>query len=126
EFASEHEGALVYGCWLFSHTNPSAAANGSRGCGGCCGAFAATAPIDTSCSVVGSAQQYQGSLRNGTAAAECIVGNTGGSIPAARWAASQIRANAAERPCLLRSASAAIDCTVSLSVSSRGSSLLQG
>ena len=51
-----------------SHTNPSAE-NPARSPPPATGSafFEATAPIETNCAFVGSAQQYQGSLKNGTA-----------------------------------------------------------
>src|SRR5437016_13835441 len=71
------------------------------------------APMETNWSRVGSAQQYQGSLRNGTPAWDgmdkliCGVGS-----PVAACAAFQILSNVAARDSFWRSAAAAISCTV--------------
>src|SRR5437762_12117729 len=82
--------------------------------------------METNWSRVGSAQQYQGSLRNGTPAWD----RAGGLIfradnPAATWAALETRSNAASRDSFCRSAAAAISCTVSLRASMRGSAFFQ-
>src|SRR2546430_2957477 len=85
------------------------------------------APMETNWSGVGSAQQYQGSLRNGTPAWEradklmCEAVN-----PAATCAAFQMRSNVASRDSFCCSAAAAISCTVSLRASRRGSAFFQG
>ena len=56
--------------------------------------------MGTNWSRVGSAQQYQGSLRYGTVAREASSGSADSSadLPAARLAARQIRSNVAARP----------------------------
>src|SRR5216684_1555409 len=92
-------------------------------CSGC--VFTAAPPIATNWSRVGSAQQYHGSLKNGTARPS-VTWSSGASIPAAKCAASQIRKNAAARDSFFRSASAAIPCTVSLSKSTRQSAFFHG
>src|SRR6266550_4418456 len=80
------------------------------------------APMETNWSRVGSAQQYQGSLRNGTPAWDRVGGLIfGADNPAAAWAALQMRSNVAGRDSFCRSAAAAISCTVSLRASMRRS-----
>src|SRR5207249_11349863 len=84
------------------------------------------APMATNWSRVGSAQQYQGSLRNGTPAWDRVGGLIfGADNPAAAWAALQMRWNVAGRDSFCRSAAAAISCTVSLRASMRGSAFFQ-
>src|SRR5271154_1646728 len=70
--------------------------------------FDELAPIETNCAGVGSAQQYQGSLKNGTGTEELCGAGTGATIPAARCAACQILANASERESFCASALAAM------------------
>src|SRR5437870_13133659 len=75
------------------------------------------APMETNWSRVGSAQQYQGSLRNGTPAWDGDILICGAGHPAAACAAFQMRSNVAGRDSFCRSAAAAISCIVSLRVS---------
>src|SRR5207302_4978425 len=85
------------------------------------------ATIETNWSRVGSAQQYQGSLRNGTPGCDCVDMVIGGaSNPATACAAFQMRSKVAGRDSFCRSAAAAISCTVSLRASTRGSAFFQG
>src|SRR5271167_1766707 len=65
-------------------------------------------PIDTNCAGVGSAQQYQGSLKNGTGTEECCSVSAGATAPAAACAAPQILPNAAARESFCASQLAAI------------------
>src|SRR2546429_551100 len=66
------------------------------------------APMETNWSRVGSGQQYQGSLRNGTPAWDRVGGLIfGADNPAAAWAALQLGWNVAGRASFCRSAAAA-------------------
>src|SRR5271167_2852045 len=65
-------------------------------------------PIDTNCAGVGSAQQYQGSLKNGTGTEELCSVSAGATTPAAACAAPQILPNAAARESFCASQLAAI------------------
>src|SRR5256885_8232336 len=82
--------------------------------------------METNWSRVGSAQQYQGSLRNGTRVWDGDILICGAGHPAAACAAFQMRSNVAGRDSFCRSAAAAISCIVSLRVSRRGSAFFHG
>src|SRR5579871_5328407 len=80
---------------------------------------------ETSWSFVGSAQQYQGSLRNGTGLHEDSR-KAGTGNPAIVCAIFQIPSNVFVRGHFAESAAAAMLCIFSLSESRRGSALFQG
>src|SRR5204863_5614066 len=105
------DGMVMLGAFLgWDQTKPSALAT----------AFFASgfgAPMETNWSRVGSAQQYQGSLRNGTRVWDGDILICGAGHPAAACAAFQMRPNVAGRDSFCRSAAAAISCIVSLRVS---------
>src|SRR5215470_13785260 len=92
KFGGEEQDALARRCGnfaRFAHTKPS----GVDIATGCDTAFLATAPMDTSWSAVGSAQQYQGSLRKGTGLGAWAIFRAAAAMPAALLAACQICAN---------------------------------